>query len=127
MFRKAHPDSVAEINSFSKIERCYIKYIQPRSWCEFILFVGDLVLVEDSHKTLPTFWSILEGEEEDDNNDVLKVIHSLPSIEVFLRLVRPTGAYADLFADIYGITVEDCLAQGMGVELDSGYTTDLMP
>lgn len=84
-------------------------------------------MVEYSHKTLPTFWSILEGEEEGGDNDVLKVIHSLPSMEASLSLVRPTGAYADLFADIYGITVEDCLAQGMGVELDSGYADDLMP
>jgi hypothetical protein len=124
MFRKALPDSVAEIYRFSKVERCYIKYIQPRSWCEFILFVGDLVLVEDRHKTLPTFWSILEGEEE---GDVSKVIYSLPSMEVFLSFVRSTGAYADLFADIYGITVEDCLTRGMGVELDSGYADDLRP
>lgn len=84
MLRKANPDSVAEIYRFSKIERRHIMYIQPRSWCEFILFVVDFVLVEDKQKTLPTFWSILEGGEEGDYNDVLKVIHSLPSTEVFL-------------------------------------------
>ena len=50
-------------------------------------------------------------------------------IWIILRSVHPTGSYADLFADFYGITVEDCLAQGMGVqtEIDSGDADDRMP
>lgn len=74
---------------------------------------------------LPTYWSILEGGEE----ELSKVIHSLPSKEDFLRSIHPTGAYADLFADVHGITVEDCLAQGMGVEpeVGSGDADDCMP
>ena len=78
---------------------------------------------------LPTYWSILEGGEEGDYNELSKVIHSLPSKEDFLMSVHPTGSYADLFADIYGITVEDCLAKGMGVEPEtgSGYADDFMP
>ena len=123
-FTEAYPDSVAEYSRFSKLDRCRIKYALPKSWCEFLFFVED----EKSTK-LPTYWSILEGREGGDFNELSKAIHSLPSKEDFLRSVHPTGSYADLFADVYGITVEDCLAQGMGVETmtDSGDADDRMP
>jgi hypothetical protein len=122
MFTETHPDSVAESTRFLKLERRRIKYTHPKSWCEFLCYVENLIFVEEKSTMLPTYWSILEGGEEGDYNELSKAIHSLPSKEDFLRSVHPTGSYADLFADIYGITVEDCLAKGIGVEpeTDSG-------
>ena len=78
---------------------------------------------------MPTYWSILEGGEEGDFIELAKIIYFLPSKDDFLRSVHPTGSYADLFADVYVITVEDCLAQGMGVEpeIGGGDADDRMP
>lgn len=40
------------------------------------------------------------------------VIDSLPDKNDFLRVICPTGAYAELFASVYGVTVDECLAEG---------------
>ena len=70
-FTEAYPDSVAEYSRFMKLDRCRIKYTQPKSWCEFLFFVE----VEKCTK-LPTYWSILEGEQGGDYNKLSKAIHS---------------------------------------------------
>jgi hypothetical protein len=114
-FTEACPDDVVETSLFSKIDRRRIKYTQPKSWCEFLFFVE-----EEKSTMLPAYWSILEGGEEGDFSELSKIIHSLPSKEDFLLSVHPTGSYADLFADVYGNKVEDCLAQGIGVEPERG-------
>jgi hypothetical protein len=59
-FIEAHSDSVAERLRFSKLERRLITYTQPKYWDEFLFFD------EEKSTKLPTYWSILEGEEEGD-------------------------------------------------------------
>lgn len=59
---------------------------------------------------MPTFWEVLHGGKYSDYSNFTEGIHTLPEKEVYLKIVHPNGVYADLFADIYGMTMEECLA-----------------
>ena len=128
VFTQMCPDRVVENTRFSTLEMRDIKYSQPKFWCEFLFYVRDLI-VEEKSAILPTYWSVLGGGEEGAYYELSEAIHSLPTKEDFLRSLHPKGLYADLFADIYGSTVEECLAKNIKVkpETDSGYADNCMP
>jgi hypothetical protein len=102
-FKSEYPNGVVKQSYYSKEERCEITHTQPKYWSQFLDFV------KDDLAEVPSYWSILYGGNDNDFSEISEVIHCLPDKMAFLKVVHPTGLYADLFAHIYGITVDECL------------------
>ena len=105
-FTNKFPDSITKDSYYSREDQRIIIKSLPKHWSQFLDFV------KKELRPLPTFWEVLHGGKYSDYSNFSEGIHSLPEKEVYLKIVHPTGVYADLFADIYGMTVEECLATG---------------
>ena len=110
-FALAFPDSVARDQYYSEETEGLVTEVRPRRWSEFLGFVKKKLVA------IPTYWELLKGGYGTDFSAFSDVIHSLPDKRDFLRVLRPTGAYAELFADVYGVTVEACLEEDTCGEL----------
>ena len=106
-FALAYPDSVVSKQYYSEEREGLCTVARPRFWSEFLGFVKKTLIA------VPTYWELLQGGNGTDYIAFSDVIHSVPDKNDFLRVLRPpTGAYAELFAVVYGVTVEACLAEG---------------
>ncbi len=107
-FTKRAPSGTTKDSYYSRSHQRTITKSRPTHWSQFLDFV------QNELTQVPSFWEVLHGGNNSDYSHFSEDIHSLPEKEAYLKIVHPTGVYADLFADIYGVTVEQCLAAGEG-------------
>lgn len=104
-FEESFPEGVVKRHFVSTTEGL-ISEFRPSKWSAFLDFV-----VREKLGVVPIYWELLYGEYGTDVRAFSDVIRSLPDKDYFLRVLRPTGVYAELFAAVYGVSVEASLAE----------------